>query len=174
MKPLTLILEAILLTAENPLTIDELSAAFDEQDLPGREELIEALFELKQDCENHAYELVMINQKYRLQTKGRYASYVARLQAEKPQKYSKAILEILAIIAYRQPITRGEIEAIRGVAVNPLHIKTLIEREWIKTAGQKDTPGRPTLYVTTPIFLQYFQLNGLVDLPELNPIVVEL
>jgi segregation and condensation protein B len=143
---------------------------FDEQDGPAREELQTALQSLQLDYQERGIELVEVAGGYRVQVRQELAPWVARLWEEKPARYSRALLETLALIAYRQPITRGEIEDIRGVAVSTNIVKTLTEREWIRIVGHRDVPGRPALYATTRKFLDYFGLRSLNDLPTLAEI----
>jgi segregation and condensation protein B len=164
--PLKLILQAILLTAEQPLSLLHLQQYFAAEDMVQTTDIQAALIELARDCVEQSFELVYTASGYRLQTKSSYQVWVQRHQAAKPAKYSRAFLETLALIAWRQPITRAEIEAIRGVAVNPTIIKNLLEREWIKVIGQKEVPGRPELLATTKQFLDYFGLRSLDDLPN--------
>ncbi|WP_028387884.1 SMC-Scp complex subunit ScpB [Legionella fairfieldensis] len=167
MSELKLILEALLMNAVEPLSLEQLHALFDEWQKPVREELQLALTELAADYENRAIELKYLAGGYCFQTKINYSPWISRLYAEKPVKYSRALLETLAIIAYRQPVTRADIEDIRGVSVSSSLLKTLMEREWIKTAGHRDVPGKPAVYVTTKTFLDYFNLTSLSDLPAL-------
>ncbi len=161
------IIAAILLTSATPLTLEQLQAVFDEWQKPSLLQLEQALEGLKKDYETQALELVHVAQGYRLQTKVQYGMWIVRAQMEKPGKYSRALLETLAIIAYKQPVTRADIEEIRGVAVNSHIIKTLLEREWIRIAGYKDVVGKPAVYVTTKEFLNYFNLRHLQELPIL-------
>lgn len=160
------VLEAALLTATQPLSLDELLRLF-----AGRMEratLRMLLDELKTDWQARTLELVQVASGWRFQARAEYAPFLARLSPEKPQKYSRAALETLAIIAYKQPVTRGDIEEIRGVAVNPNIIRQLQEREWIDVVGQRDVPGRPSLYATTRIFLDDLNLRSLAELPPLE------
>ncbi len=161
------ILEAALLVAGQPLTIDRMLALFPEDSRPSRDEMRAALAQLDEDCNGRAVELRQIDHGYRLQTRERYAEWVTRLNEERPVRYSRALLETLAIIVYRQPVTRGEIEDIRGVAVSSEIIKTLLGREWIRQVGQREVPGRPVLYGTTRGFLEHFNLRTLDELPPL-------
>jgi segregation and condensation protein B len=164
--PLKLILQAILLTAEQPLSLAQLQQYFAPEEAIQIMDIQAALLELARDCATQSFELMQSASGYRLQTKANYQVWVQRHQAQKPVKYSRAFLETLALIAWRQPITRADIEAIRGVAVNPTIIKSLLEREWIKVLGQKEVPGRPELLGTTRQFLDYFGLRSLDDLPN--------
>lgn len=162
------IIEAALLTAGEPLTIERMLAMFPEGARPAREQIHEVLDALAHECEGRGIELRQIDRAYRFQTRVKYADWIARLSEERPPRYSRALLETLAIIAYRQPVTRGEIEDIRGVAVSSEIVKTLLEREWVRQVGQRDVPGRPALYGTTRGFLEYFNLKSLDELPPLS------
>ena len=160
------VLEAALLTTAQPLSLDELLRLF-----AGRMEratLRMLLDELKTDWQARTLELVQVASGWRFQARAEYAPFLARLSPEKPQKYSRAALETLAIIAYKQPVTRGDIEEISGVAVNPNIIRQLQEREWIDVVGQRDVPGRPSLYATTKNFLDDLNLRSLAELPPLE------
>jgi len=161
------IVEAALLVAGQPLTIDKLVSLFPEDSLPTRDEVKAALQELEKDYGARGIELKNIEHGYRFQTRERYANWIARLSEERPVRYSRALLETLAIIAYRQPVTRGEIEEIRGVSVSTEIVKTLLGREWIKQVGTRDVPGHPALFGTTRGFLEHFNLENLSDLPPL-------
>ena len=162
------VVEAALLAAGRPLTMDELVSVFDERDGSNAEEVRSALEALTADYETRGLELLEVASGYRIQIRAAVAQPVSRLWQERPAKYSRALLETLALVAYRQPITRGEIEQIRGVAVNPNIIKTLLERSWIRVVGHRDVPGRPELLGTTRDFLDYFSLKKLDDLPTLS------
>lgn len=168
------IIEALLLSSAEPLSLERLSAVFDEYERPSNAALKEILLELKKDYEHRSFELIEVSSGYKLQTKSAYSTWVSRLQIEKPAKYSRALLETLAIIAYKQPVTRGDIEEFRGVAVNSQIMKTLMEREWIRVAGHKDVPGKPAVYTTTKAFLNYFNLQYLHDLPSLPEVMESL
>jgi segregation and condensation protein B len=161
------VVEAALLAAGRPLTMDELVGVFDERDGSNAQEVRGALAALTADYETRGLELLEVASGYRIQIRAAVAQPVSRLWQERPAKYSRALLETLALVAYRQPITRGEIEQIRGVAVNPNIIKTLLERSWIRVVGHRDVPGRPELLGTTREFLDYFSLKRLDDLPTL-------
>ncbi len=162
------IIEAALLAAGQNLTIDRLLALFAEESAPpGREQIREALAQLDREYSGRGIELRETGSGFRLQVRQEFAPWIGRLWEERPQRYSRALLETLAIIAYRQPITRGEIEDIRGVAVSSNIIKTLQEREWIRIVGHRDVPGKPGLYATTRRFLDHFNLKSLNDLPTL-------
>ena len=161
------VIEAALLAAGRPLAMDELVSVFDERDGSNAEEVRSAIAALTAEYESRGLELVEVASGYRIQIRAGVAQPVSRLWQERPAKYSRALLETLALVAYRQPITRGEIEQIRGVAVNPNIIKTLLERSWIRVVGHRDVPGRPELLGTTREFLDYFSLKKLDDLPTL-------
>src|ERR1700731_4403513 len=162
------VVEASLLAAGRPLTAEELASVFDERDGSIADEVQQAIATLTEEYETRGLELKEVSSGYRIQIRAAVAQPVARLWQEKPQKYSRALLETLALIAYRQPITRGEIEDIRGVAVSTSIIKTLQEdREWIRVVGYKEVPGRPALFASTKTFLDYFGLKSLKDLPPL-------
>jgi segregation and condensation protein B len=162
------VIEAAMLAAGRPLSMDELVGVFDERDESSAEEVRAALAALTADYETRGLELLEVASGYRIQIRAAVAQPISRLWQERPAKYSRALLETLALIAYRQPITRGEIEQIRGVAVNPNIIKTLLERNWIRVVGHRDVPGKPELLGTTREFLDYFSLKKLDDLPTLS------
>ncbi len=161
------VIEAALLAAGRPLAADELVGLFDERDGSNADEVQAAIGALRADYETRGLELVEVASGYRIQIRAAVAQPVSRLWQERPPKYSRALLETLALVAYRQPITRGEIEQIRGVAVNVNIIKTLLERNWIRVVGHRDVPGKPELLGTTREFLDYFNLQKLDDLPTL-------
>src|SRR5271167_5056018 len=161
------VVEAALLAAGRPLTMDELISVFDERDGSNADDIRAAIAGLTADYQSRGLELLEVASGYRIQIKAAVALPVSRLWQERPAKYSRAFLETLALVAYRQPITRGEIEQIRGVAVNPHIIKTLHERNWIRVVGHRDVPGKPELLGTTREFLDYFNLRKLDDLPTL-------
>lgn len=162
------VIEAVLMASDEPLSLEKLGAVLGaEMEVPLKEIKI-LVEELQTDYEDHGIELKRLSSGYAFQTKTEYASWVTRLFEEKPPKYSRALLETLVIIAYRQPVTRPEIEAIRGVAVSSNIIKTLLDRDWIRIAGHRDVPGKPTLFSTTTYFLDYFNLSSLSDLPKLE------
>ncbi|HXC09575.1 MAG TPA: SMC-Scp complex subunit ScpB [Steroidobacteraceae bacterium] len=162
------VIEAALLAAGRPLSMDELVGVFDERDESSSDEVRGALAALTAEYETRGLELLEVASGYRIQIRAAVAQPVSRLWQERPAKYSRALLETLALVAYRQPITRGEIEQIRGVAVNPNIIKTLLERSWIRVVGHRDVPGKPELLGTTRDFLDYFSLKKLDDLPTLS------
>jgi segregation and condensation protein B len=167
MPELKIILEAALLAAEEPIPIDRLLTLFREEQRPSREAVRAALQELHRDYTGRGVELIEVASGFRLQVPQSFAPWVSRLWQERPARYSTALLETLTLIAYRQPITRGEIEEVRGVSINSTIIKTLLEREWIKIVGHREIPGRPGLYATTRTFLDYFNLKSLDELPPL-------
>ncbi|WP_017939650.1 SMC-Scp complex subunit ScpB [Zestomonas thermotolerans] len=166
-KELASLLEAILLAAGKPLSLERLQELFEEGERPEPALFREALGLLGKSCKGRGFELKEVASGYRLQVRERFAPWVGRLWEERPQRYSRALLETLALIAYRQPITRGEIEEIRGVAVNSQIIKTLQEREWIRVVGYRDVPGKPAMFATTRAFLDHFNLKSLDELPPL-------
>ena len=168
--PVKRILEAALLAAGGPLTLDRLLELFEEEERPQRAQVAAELEALVEDYQGRGIELQQVAGGYRFQVRSEYAPWVARLWDEKPARYSRALLETLALVAYRQPITRGEIEEIRGVSVSTNIIKTLTERDWVRVVGHRDVPGRPALYATTRRFLDYFGLRSLNDLPSLSEI----
>jgi segregation and condensation protein B len=161
------VLEAALLAAGRSLTLVELAQLFDPVDRPETPQLREALDDLAASFEGRGVELIETARGFRFQVRREFAEQVSRLWPERPPRYSRALLETLAIIAYRQPLTRAEIEAVRGVAVNPNIVKTLFERAWIRVVGYREVPGRPELLGTTRDFLDYFGLKALDDLPPL-------
>jgi len=161
------ILEAALQAAGKPLSLERMRDLFDEDRAPSQGELRQALERLAEDCAGRSVELREVASGWRLQVRDDYAPWVGRLWEERPQRYSRALLETLSLIAYRQPITRGEIEDVRGVAVSSQTIRTLLEREWVRVVGHKDVPGRPAMYATTRQFLDYFNLRSLAELPPL-------
>ncbi|MDX1733253.1 MAG: SMC-Scp complex subunit ScpB [Halioglobus sp.] len=164
------ILEGALLAAGKPLSVAQLADLFEEQERPENTAIREALKEIEARCEDRGFELIQVASGFRFQVRQNLSPWVGRLWQERPQKYSRALLETLALIAYRQPITRGEIEEIRGVAVSSNIIKTLHERDWIRVVGHRDVPGRPAMYATTRQFLDYFNLKSLDQLPALAEI----
>ncbi len=165
------VIEAALLAAGRPLQVDDILALFEGSgDAPERGEVRDALALLSEDWEGRALELVEVSNGFRLQVRKEFSLWMGRLWAERPPKYSRALMETLALIAYRQPITRGEIEDVRGVSVSPNIIRTLLEREWIRVVGQREVPGRPELFGTTKLFLDDFGLKALDELPTLAEI----
>lgn len=164
------IVEALLLAAPKPLDVEQIRAVFDEEERPGRASIEHVLSLIAADCEGRGFELKRVASGYRFQVREGFAPWVGRLWEERPQRYSRAMLETLALVAYRQPITRGEIEEIRGVTVSSNIVRTLLEREWIRVVGHRDVPGRPALYGTTRQFLDYFNLSSLEQLPPLSEV----
>ncbi len=167
---LTQIIEGALLAAGKPMTVAQIAALFEDHEKPENTAIREALKEVAERCEDRGYELVEVASGFRFQVRQSLAPWVGRLWQERPPRYTRALLETLALIAYRQPITRGEIEEIRGVAVSTNIIRTLHEREWIRVVGHRDVPGRPAMYATTKQFLDYFSLKSLDQLPSLAEI----
>lgn len=165
--PLKHIIEGALLAAGEPLTLERLQGLFPEEAAPEKAALREALEELALDLQGRGIELKEVASGYRLQVRQELAPWVSRLWEERPGRYSRALLETLAIIAYRQPVTRGEIEDIRGVSVGTPIVRTLQERDWIRVVGHRDVPGRPAMFGTTRKFLDYFNLKSLDELPTL-------
>ena len=164
------ILEGALLAAGEPLSLQRMAILFEEEERPSTEELRSAIKIVGERCEDRGYELVQVASGYRFQVRQNLSDWVARLWQERPARYSRALMETLSLIAYRQPITRGEIEEIRGVAVSTNIVKTLLEREWVRVVGHRDVPGRPAMYATTRQFLDYFNLKSLDQLPPLAEI----
>jgi len=161
------IVESLLMAAAKPLSVEQLLAVFGDGEKPEREAIREAIAALQDDYAERGIELVQVASGYRVQVGQDMEPWVSRLTEEKPTRYSRALLETLALVAYRQPITRGEIEDIRGVSVSSSIMKTLLERGWVRAVGHRDVPGRPAIYGTTRQFLDYFNLKGLEDLPTL-------
>lgn len=165
--PLEHILEAAMLAAGKPLSLDRMRELFDEAERPSVRQFHNALARLQEQYLGRAIELKEVASGWRLQVREEYSPWVSRLWEERPQRYSRALLETLSLIAYRQPITRGEIEDIRGVAVSSQIVKTLMEREWVRIVGHRDVPGRPAMYATTRQFLDHFNMASLSELPAL-------
>ena len=166
-QSLSYVLEAVLLAAGRPVSVDQMLELFEESQRPSAEEVNAALEELAGRCADRACELREVASGWRMQVRAQYADVVSRLWQERPSRYSRALLETLALIAYRQPITRSEIEDIRGVTVSSTIMRTLHERNWIRVVGHREVPGRPELLGTTREFLDYFGLKSLDDLPTL-------
>jgi len=164
------IIEGLLMAAGKPLPMNKIAEVFTDKERPEPDQLKAALKEIESDCEARGFELKKVASGYRFQVKQQYSDWVGKLWDEKPQRYSRALLETVSIIAYRQPVTRGEIEKIRGVAVSTNIIRTLMEREWVRIVGHRDVPGRPAMYATTKQFLDYFNLKSLDELPPLSDI----
>lgn len=161
------IVEAALFAADEPLGIRKLMALFPNDAQPSKVELQNVLLSLEEQCEHRGIELRRIGKGWRFQSKEKYSTWLRKLNAQKPPRYSRALLETLSIIAYRQPVTRGDIEEIRGVGVSSDTIRVLEEREWIQQIGHRDVPGRPALFGTSQGFLEYFNMSSLRELPEL-------
>ncbi|MEE2731487.1 MAG: SMC-Scp complex subunit ScpB [Pseudomonadota bacterium] len=164
------IVEGALFAAGQPMKLDKLAGLFLEEEAPPTEMLVEAINQLKEEYAGRGVMLKEVASGFRFQVQESVGEWVSRLWEEKPARYSRALLETLALIAYRQPITRGEIEEIRGVSVSSHITKTLLEREWIRVVGHRDVPGRPAMYGTTRTFLDYFNLKNLDELPSLAEI----
>ncbi|TNC89200.1 MAG: SMC-Scp complex subunit ScpB, partial [Alcanivorax sp.] len=164
------IVEGALFAAGQPMKLEKLAGLFLEEEAPPTEMLVEAINQLKAEYEGRGVMLKEVASGFRFQVEETVGEWVSRLWEEKPARYSRALLETLALIAYRQPITRGEIEEIRGVSVSSHITKTLLEREWIRVVGHRDVPGRPAMYGTTRNFLDYFNLKNLDELPSLAEI----
>jgi len=161
------IVEAALLAAGRPLSLEAIQALFNEIECPDKKALRIVLDALVEDYQGRGIEVAEVSSGWRIQVREACSPWVSRLWEERPARYSRALMETLALIAYRQPITRGEIEDIRGVSVSTNIIKTLMEREWVRVVGQRDVPGKPSLYGTTREFLDYFGLKSLDELPTL-------
>ena len=166
-RELAPLLEAFLLASGKPQSLERLFELFEEGERPEPPVFKKALTILAKSCDGRAFELKEVASGYRLQIREKFSPWVGRLWEERPQRYSRAMLETIALIAYRQPITRGEIEDVRGVAVNSHIVKTLLEREWIRIVGYRDVPGKPAMFATTKAFLDHFNLKNLDDLPPL-------
>ena len=161
------IIEGALLAAGEPLSKKQLAQLFDELDRPSTADITAALDEVAERCDGRGFELAEVASGFRFQVRQNLSPWVSKLWVERPIRYSRALLETLSLIAYRQPITRGEIEDIRGVAVSSNIMKSLLEREWVKVVGHRDVPGKPAMYATTREFLDYFNLKSLDQLPPL-------
>ena len=164
------IIEALLLAAGGPLSVKQLASLFEADKSWTANDIDRALQDLAADLSTRAIELVEVASGFRLQTRAEVLPWISRLWEERPQRYSRALLETLALIAYRQPVTRGEIEEVRGVSLSSNIIRTLQEREWIRVVGHRDVPGKPALFGTTRAFLDYFNLASLDELPSLAEI----
>lgn len=165
------IIESAMFAAQRPLAVDEMLALFEGSDwTPERKSIREALATLAEEWQERGIELKEVASGFRFQVRKEYSGWLGSLWSERPPRYTRALLETLALIAYRQPITRGEIEDVRGVSVSPSIIKTLAEREWIRVLGHRDVPGRPELFGTTHQFLESFNLKTLDELPPLSEI----
>lgn len=166
------IIEAIIFASQQPVSLGQLELMLQEdgQELD-RAVLKEALTQLQVACEGRSVDLVEVASGYQYRVKSEFAPWLAKLTEERPQRYSRALLETLALIVYRQPVTRAEIEEVRGVAVSSHILRTLLDREWVKVVGHKDVPGKPALLATTKSFLDYFNLKSLRDLPPLEEFI---
>jgi segregation and condensation protein B len=165
------VVEALFAASDKPLSVNQIFELFvGDIDQPGRDDIRQAIHELVEKHQHGGIELKQVASGFRFQVRPEFETWVARLWEQKPPRYSRALMETLALIAYRQPITRGEIEDIRGVSVSTNIINTLREREWVKSLGHKDVPGKPTLYGTTRAFLDYFNLKSLNEMPTLAEI----
>jgi len=165
-----MIVEGLLLAAGKPLDLDVITTIFSEDERPDKVELRQILDSIAEDCNDRGFELKEVASGFRFQVKQDLSEWIARLWEERPPRYSRALLETLALIAYRQPITRGNIEDIRGVAVSSNIVRTLLDREWVRIVGHKDVPGKPALFATTKQFLDYFNLSSIQELPALSEI----
>lgn len=165
-----MIVEGLLLAAGRPLTLDNIIQIFSEDEKPDKAELKTVMENIAEDCNDRGFELQEVASGFRFQVKQDLSEWIAKLWDERPPRYTKALLETLALIAYRQPITRGDIEEIRGVGVSSNIIRTLLDREWVRVVGHRDVPGRPAMFATTKQFLDYFNLKNLQDLPPLAEI----
>ncbi len=167
---LKMVVEGLLLAAGRPLTIDNIASVFDKQERPDRQELKAVMQVISEECNDRGFELTEVASGYRFQVKQELSEWIGRLWEEKSPRYTRALLETLSLIVYRQPITRGDIEEIRGVGVSPNIIRTLLDREWVRVVGHRDVPGRPAMFATTKKFLDYFNLKSLQELPPLAEI----
>ena len=161
------VVEALVMASDKPLSLEKLHALFELHEQPSKSQIKDAIAQLQMDYAGRGVQLVQVASGYRFQSVSDVSRYVARLWEERPQRYSRALLETLALIAYRQPITRGEIEQVRGVTVSSQTIKTMLEHNWVKVVGYKEVPGKPALYGTTKQFLDHFSLSSLNELPPL-------
>ena len=167
------IVEAALLTADGPMQVKELAGLFNSEEIDENDSsrvVKECILELEKRCESRSIELKRVASGYRFQVKQEHGEWVGRMLKERSPRYTRALLETLSIIVYKQPVTRGDIEELRGVSVSQNIMRTLLERGWIKIVGQKEVPGRPSLYATTKVFLDYFDLKSLNELPEISEI----
>ena len=161
------IVEGLLLAAGRPLSLDQIIGLFADGEQPSRKALQTVMQAIAADCKDKGFELKQVASGYRFQVRQELSEWLTRLWQERPPRYSRALLETLALIAYRQPVTRGDIEQIRGVAVNSSMMRTLLDRQWVKVVGHREVPGRPALFATTRQFLDYFNLKSLRELPPL-------
>ena len=165
-----MIVEGLLLAAGRPLTLDNIALVFNEKERPDHKELKAVMHVISEECNDRGFELMEVASGYRFQVKQELSEWIAKLWEEKSPRYTRALLETLALIVYRQPITRGDIEEIRGVGVSPNIIRTLLDREWVRVVGHRDVPGRPAMFATTKRVLDYFNLKSLQVLPPLSEI----
>ena len=165
-----MVVEGLLLASGRPLTIANIANVFEEKERPDSKELRLIMDVIAEECDDRGFELKEVASGYRFQVKQELSEWIGKLWEEKPPRYTRALLEILSLIAYKQPITRGDIEEVRGVSVSPNIIRTLIDREWVRVVGHRDVPGRPAMFATTKQFLDYFNLKSLQDLPPLSEI----
>ncbi len=165
-----MIVEGLLLAAGRPLSLDNIIQVFSKDEQPDRKELKAVLDRISEECDDRGFELKEVASGFRFQVKQDLSEWVAKLWEERPPRYTRALLETLALVAYRQPITRGDIEEIRGVGVSSNIIRTLLDREWIRVVGHRDVPGRPAMFATTKQFLDYFNLKSLQELPPLSEV----
>jgi segregation and condensation protein B len=168
---LKLILEAAIFAAPEPLTLDKMAVLFPDNEAPEKSDLLNTIESLQEDYKDRGVQLVKVASGYRFQAKSEFSQWLQRLWQQRPPRYSRALFETLALIAYKQPLTRAEIEEVRGVAVSSQIVKTLIDREWVRVVGHRDVPGRPALLATTKAFLDYFNLSALTDLPPLSELM---
>jgi len=169
-KKLKPILEALIMASSKPMSLDFMQSVFDDKDVPDKKTLRKALKLLGADYDKSSVELKEVSTGFRFQVRKDYSEWVSKLWEEKPARYSRALLETLSLVAYKQPITRGEIEKIRGVSVSTQIMKTLLEREWVTIVGHRDVPGKPAIYASTKQFLDYFNIKSLDELPPLAEI----
>ncbi len=167
-KELKNIIEAAILVADDPLSIKQMISLFPDNASPDKKSIQQAIDQLSEDCTERGIELKKVGSGYRFQSKEQYAPWLRKLYEQKPPRYSRAVLETLSIIAYKQPVTRGDIEEVRGVSVSTEIMRTLLARGWVKEVGFKAVPGRPALYATTKVFLEYFNLKSIRELPRLQ------
>ena len=162
------IVEAAILTSEVPVSAKQIASLFPIDDSPSVLEIEQVIFDIQRDCDNRGIEVKKIGDSYRFQSRPQYADWLLKLSEIRPRRYSRALMETLSVIAFRQPVTRGDIENIRGVSVSTEIMRTLLSNEWIEQAGHKQVPGRPALFRTTKGFLEYFNLESLDELPALD------
>lgn len=173
MEKIKHILEAALLASDEPLSVDQVCKLFRSDEIEeenARSIIREVLQTIEKECEDRGYELVRVSSGYRFQIPQNLSVWISRLWEQKPPRYTRALLETLSLIAYQQPVTRGDIEQVRGVSVSTNIVRTLLERGWIREVGHREVPGRPVLYATTKSFLDYFNLKSLSELPPLSEI----